>query len=140
MRDEVKRVALFGSGVAELTKQRAERIVKDLVGAGDVRKSQAAAVVKDLLESSRENRKELMRFVSVEVQAQMESLGFATKRDLERMERRITRLEAEMDSAGKRNRKTTRKRSTAKKTTAQRTAAQRGGATKPPLPESSPTT
>jgi polyhydroxyalkanoate synthesis regulator phasin len=144
MLDELRRVALFGSGVAELTKQRAERIVKELVGSGDVRGSQASAVVKDLMEASRQNRKELMRFVRSEVQSQMEGLGFATKRDFERLERRITRIEADLLTVTRRRKKTTqkttRKKTTAKKTSAQRTAARRVGATKPPLAETPPTT
>jgi polyhydroxyalkanoate synthesis regulator phasin len=142
MRDELRRMALFGSGVAELTKQRAEKIVKDLVQIGDVRRKQASSVVKDLMEASKENRKELLRFVRTEVQHQVESLGVATKRDLERLERRVTRLEDGLKTAGPPKtsaRKRTRKTST-RKTSAQRTAARTSGATKPPLPETPPTT
>lgn len=143
MRDELRRMALFGSGVAELTKQRAERIVKDLVGVGDVRGQQTSSVVKDLMEASRQNRKELMSFVRGEVRSQMEGLGLATKRDFERLERRIARLEADLlrarASTKKTTRKTPRKKSTAEKTSAQRTAARRTGATKPPIAETPPT-
>jgi polyhydroxyalkanoate synthesis regulator phasin len=144
MRDELRRMALFGSGVAELTKQRAEKIVKDLVQIGDVRRKQASSVVKDLMEASKENRKELLRFVRTEVQHQVESLGVATKRDLERLERRVTRLEDGLKTAGPPSKTTARKRPTRKtstrKTSAQRTAARTSGATKPPLPETPPTT
>lgn len=143
MRDELRRMALFGSGVAELTKQRAERIVKDLVAVGDVRTGHASSVVGDLMEASRQNRKELMRFVRTEVQSQLEGIGLATKRDLERLERRVTRLESDLRTLTapppkKTTRKSTRK-STARKTSVQRTAARRSGATKPPLPETPPT-
>ena len=105
MRDELRRMALFGSGIAELTVNRAERIVRDLVGAGDVGRKQASTVVRDLVETSRQNRTELMRFVRVEVANQTENLGLATKRDLDRLERRIKATTA----------KTTRK-ATGKKT------------------------
>jgi polyhydroxyalkanoate synthesis regulator phasin len=143
MRDELRRMALFGSGVAELTKQRAEKIVKDLVQIGDVRRKQASSVVKDLMEASKENRKELLRFVRTEVQHQVESLGVATKRDLERLERRVTRLEDGLKTAGPPSKTTARKRTrktSTRKTSAQRTAARTSGATKPPLPETPPTT
>lgn len=93
MRDELRRMALFGSGIAELTKHRAEQIVKDLVKGGDVGPKGASSMVKDLVERSRENRKELVRFVRGEIKNQIEGLGLATKRDFERLERRIGRLE-----------------------------------------------
>jgi polyhydroxyalkanoate synthesis regulator phasin len=108
--DELRRVALFTSGVAELTRHRAEQIVKDLVQQGDVRREQASAAVRDIMDVSRQSRQELVSFVRGEIRAQVANLGLASKRDFERLERRITRLEAQ----GKR---TTAKKSSAKKTT-----------------------
>jgi polyhydroxyalkanoate synthesis regulator phasin len=143
MRDELRRLALFGSGVAELTKQRAERIVRDLVNVGDVGRKQASSVVKDLMEASRENRTELMRFVRTEVRGQIEGLGLATKRDFERLERRVARLEADEKTSGPARKPAARRKATGAstgKTPAKRTAARRMGATKPPLPETPPTT
>jgi polyhydroxyalkanoate synthesis regulator phasin len=143
MRDELRRLALFGSGVAELTKQRAERIVRDLVNVGDVGRKQASAVVKDLMEASRENRNELMRFVRTEVRGQIEGLGLATKREVERLERRVARLEADEKTSGPARKPAARRKATGAstgKTPAKRTATRRMGATKPPLPETPPTT
>jgi polyhydroxyalkanoate synthesis regulator phasin len=86
-------VALVTSGIAELTRHRAEQIVKDFVKTGDVRKDQTSGVIKELLKRSAENRKELAGFVRAEIRNQMESLGVASKRDFERLERRVVRLE-----------------------------------------------
>jgi polyhydroxyalkanoate synthesis regulator phasin len=86
-------MALFGSGIAELTKHRAEQMVKDLVKGGEIGPKGASSLVKDLVDRSRENRKELVRFVRGEIKNQIEGLGLATKRDFERLERRIGRLE-----------------------------------------------
>jgi hypothetical protein len=110
------------------------------VGTGDVRRSQAASVVKDLMDASRQNRKELMRLVRFEVQSQMEGLGFATKRDFDKLERRIARLEADRTTPKAKKtpaRKTTRKKTATK--TGGGSVARRSGATKPPLAESTPT-
>lgn len=94
MREELRRMAMVTSGVVELTRNRAEQIVKDLMTSGDVRKDQTSGVIKELLKRSAENRKELAGFVRSEIRNQMESFGVASKRDLERLERRINRLEA----------------------------------------------
>lgn len=115
MLDELRRVALFTSGVAELTRHRAEQIVKDLVQRGDVRREQASAAVREIMDASRQSRQELIRFVRGEIQAQVANLGVASKRDLERLERRIVRLESQGKMAAK--------RSTAKKSTRKSTKA-----------------
>lgn len=118
MLDEVRRLALFGSGVAELTRHQAEQIVKDLVKAGDVRRQQASTAARDLYDRSRENRKQLTNIIRVEIENQVKNLGLASKRDLERLERRLARLEAD-------RKKTTAARSTAKKSTAKKTTSSR---------------
>jgi len=125
MLDELRRAALITSGVAELTRARAEQVVKDLVKAGDVRKDQASSVVKELLKRSEQNRKELSRFIRSEIQNQVASLGFANKRDVERLERRITRLEDKAKTAGASSAGTKssapKRKSTASKTSARST-------------------
>lgn len=90
MRDDVRRMAMFGSGVAELTRNRAEQLAKDLIA------------------RSNKNRGELLRLIRSEISKQLTSLGVATKRDVERLERRVARLEG----GGK---KSTRSASTTKK-------------------------
>ena len=101
MRDEVRRMALFGSGVAELTRHRAEQLARDLV------------------ERSKQNRDELMKLIRGEIQNQIASVGVATKRDLERLERRVTRLEGQVKDLNQK--KATPKKTAPNKTTAKKT-------------------
>jgi polyhydroxyalkanoate synthesis regulator phasin len=93
MRDELRRMAMFGSGVVELTRYRAEQMVKGLVSSGDLSPSGAPAMVSELVERSRQTRRELTNFVRDEIKNQIEGLGLASKREVERLERRIARLE-----------------------------------------------
>jgi polyhydroxyalkanoate synthesis regulator phasin len=86
-------MAMFGSGVVELTRYRAEQMVKGLVSSGDLSPSGAPAMVQDLIERSRQTRKEMTKFVRDEIKNQIEGLGLASKREVERLERRIARLE-----------------------------------------------
>ena len=76
MKDDLRRMALFGSGVAELTRHRAEQLARDLV------------------ERSKQNREDLMNAIRKEISNQLATLGVATKRDVERLERRVARLES----------------------------------------------
>lgn len=139
MLEELRRVAIVTSGVAELTRNKAERVVRDLVKAGDVRKDQTSVVVKELLRRSAENRKELTNFVRSEIKHQIEGLGLASKRDVERLERRVARIESRSKNAaeaaapakrrtagaGKKTsgNKSNKKKSTAKKTSGRKTSA-----------------
>ena len=93
MRDEIRRIALITSGVVELTRNRAEAIVRDLIKSGDLSGGQATQAVKDLMERSKQNRDEILNLIRTEFRNQTESLGLASKRDMERLERRVARLE-----------------------------------------------
>jgi polyhydroxyalkanoate synthesis regulator phasin len=134
MLDELRRVALVTSGVAELTRNRAEQIVRDLVRSGDVRRDKASSTVKELLTFAKENRREVLVMLRDEVRSQVESLGVATKRDLDRLERRLERLENRSERAqaatSEARSKTTAKKITAKKTTAKKSTAKKSTAKK----------
>jgi polyhydroxyalkanoate synthesis regulator phasin len=91
--DEVRRLALFTSGVAELTRNRAEQLVRDMVKSGEIRKDQASALVKTALDFSKANRPEFINAIREEIKSQVSRAGFVTKTDLERIERRVARLE-----------------------------------------------
>ena len=135
--EEMRRLAIFTSGVAELTRIRAEQVVKSVMSDHP----EASAAVKQLIEISKQNRQELLRVISQEMHDQVEALGLATKADLERIERRLARLEerARSDAAPRPSKKTTTtkssgrsKKSTArtKKSTARTKTTARGSTAK----------
>jgi polyhydroxyalkanoate synthesis regulator phasin len=115
--EEMRRLALFTSGVAELTRHRAEQIVKTMMS--DSSGAGASAMVRQLVETSRHNRQELLRLIGAEIRDQVESLGLATARDLDRLERRVARLEERVRSTSARAKRPSAKRTggRAKKTT-----------------------
>lgn len=117
MLDEVRRLALFTSGIAELTRNRAESVVRNWVGV-DLGNSRASAMARQLVETSERNRRELVRFIRAEMKNQIESLGVANHRDVERLERRIRRLEERVgegrSGSAASGKKTTRKKTAAR--------------------------
>lgn len=92
MRDDLRRMAMLGSGVAELTRNRAEQLAKDLIA------------------RSNKNRSELLRIIRAEISNQLTSLGVATKRDVERLERRVARLETTAKKTTRAGSSTTKKK------------------------------
>jgi polyhydroxyalkanoate synthesis regulator phasin len=128
--EEMRRLAIFTSGVAELTRNRAEQVVKSVMSDHP----EASAAVKQLVEISKQNRQELLRVISQEMHDQVEALGLATKADLERIERRLARLEerARSDAAPRSSKKTTTTKSSgrSKKPTARTKTTARGSVSK----------
>jgi polyhydroxyalkanoate synthesis regulator phasin len=95
VRDDLRRVALFASGVAEITRHRAEELVRTWSRGGDAPREQVQEMVRELMEWSRQNRKELARIVRAEIETQIASLGVARSSDLERLEQRLDKLESQ---------------------------------------------
>jgi polyhydroxyalkanoate synthesis regulator phasin len=128
VRDEIRRIALFASGVGDLTRNRAEQIAKELVKSGEVHRDQAAGWAKTLFDASAENRQEIIRFIRSEMQRQVQALGLATTQDLERLERRLDRVEATSRRINVKTtaaKKTAAKKAVGKKTTAGKTPGER---------------
>ena len=116
--DEFRRLALFTSGVAELTRHRAEQLVRELVQSGEVRRDQASSLVKMVLDLGKQNRQEIGQMIRSEIRNQISSLGLATERDLERLERRLARVEERQKAARTSDTKPARKKAKAPKKTA----------------------
>ena len=119
MRDDLRRAALFTSGVAEMTRNRAEDLIKGLMKTSEGRRDQTQGLVKDLVEWSTQNRKEIMALIGKEVESQLGGLGLASRREVERLERRVARLEDELRSqavADAASKKTSRRKTSAKTT------------------------
>ncbi len=78
-----------GMSFVDLTRERAEAVVKEWVDAGDLGKGKAKKAVDDLLDRSHRLTEELRSFVRREIGEQVAALGMATRDDLARLEARI---------------------------------------------------
>ena len=87
--DMLKRYLDAGMAFTQLTRARAEAIVKDLVKAGELQREQTQERVDDLLERSRKNTDQLRDLVRKEIREQLSSIGLATKEDIARLERKL---------------------------------------------------
>lgn len=88
--DQLRRYLDAGIAFTQMTRQRAEAIVKDLVNAGEMQRDQTQQFVDELVERSRKNTEMLLDTVRKEVADQLSNLGLATKADLDALERRIS--------------------------------------------------
>ena len=118
--DLLKKYLDAGLAFTQLTQQRAEAIVKDLVKAGEVQAEQATQRRNELLERSRKNTEALMSTIRKEVREQVKSLGLATQSDITALRKEIASLKGKSAPAAT---KTAAKKAPAAKKTAAKKAA-----------------
>lgn len=86
-----KRVLETGMQFTEMRRSQARALASDLVAQGQIARDQVSATVDELLDLSRRRTEDLRKMVQKEVSRQLSALGIATKADLARLERRLTK-------------------------------------------------
>ena len=119
--DLFKRYLDAGIAFTEMTRERAQAIVREWVKAGEVPMQRADDFIEDLVERSRQNTEAIVTLVQSQVQEQLGALGLATKADIARLEAKISRATSGTAAA---------KAPAAKKTAAKKTAATKSAAKK----------
>ena len=123
--DFLKRSMDAGMAFTQLTRARAEAIVKEWVKAGDIQREQAQERVDDLVERSRKNTEQFMETIRKEISRQLSTLGFATKDDLAKLEARLTKGAASRPAAKTTAKKAPAKSAPAKKASGAKTTAKK---------------
>ena len=88
---DLKQYLDAGVEFTQLRRSQAQKIVRDLVKNGQLAQEKTQSYVDELLERSRKRTDALVEAVRAEVRGQFETLGIATKDDLERLERKLAR-------------------------------------------------
>ena len=87
--DLFKRSLEAGTSFLDMTRERAEAMVKEWVDAGDLGKGRAQKAVEQVLDRSRKATDELRSMVRKEIGVQLAALGVATRDDIARLEAKI---------------------------------------------------
>jgi len=142
--DALKRYLEAGMAFTQLTRTRAEQVVKDLVAAGDLQRNQAKEAIDELIERSRKNTDVLAEQVRSEVDSQLSNMGLARKADVERLEAELERLKGSgakksaeptkaKTPAGAPEKKLAKPAETAKKAPAKKAPAKKAGGDMAPV-------
>ena len=99
--DLFKRYLEIGASVLGMSRERAERIVADLVASGEVAKGQAAKAADWLVERGKTGSEEIADLVRREIRQQIAALGLATKDDIARLQAQIDALRPPAPPAAK---------------------------------------
>jgi polyhydroxyalkanoate synthesis regulator phasin len=134
--DILKRFLDAGASFTQMTRERAEKLVKDLVQLGEVRADETQQAVQELVDRGRESTEQLMTWISTEVRKQMELVASRMDGLEERMDEVGRSLRMRSGPAKKSAAKTapaktsTAKKSPAKKSTAKKSPAKKSTAKK----------
>jgi polyhydroxyalkanoate synthesis regulator phasin len=93
MFEMIQKGLLIGIGLASLTVDKAEALVKELVKKGDVSEKEGKDLVEDLLKKSEEAKKDTEAKMQEMVRKALDKLNVATKSELAKLEERIKKLE-----------------------------------------------
>ncbi len=93
MIDLVKKGFLLGLGAAELTREKVETLVDELIQRGELAQKERRAAIEELLEGGRKAQDELFKRVRATVERAIGELGLPTKADMAKIEERLAALE-----------------------------------------------
>ncbi len=90
--DELKKVLLAGIGLTAMTYDKAEKIVKELMDKGRLTLDEGKELQSELKRRSQEEAKDLLG----QIKEKSQSLQYATKKDLQRLEGKLDALLEEL--------------------------------------------
>src|ERR1700739_4853790 len=96
--ERIRKYLDAGSVFGQVTRGRAEEIVRELVNAGDIQRSQAQEWVDTLVDRSRRSREQLLEQVRREVSAQLHKLD---RKSLEQIAKQVGDMLKQSAEAGR---------------------------------------
>jgi polyhydroxyalkanoate synthesis regulator phasin len=112
--ENFKKLFLAGVGAVSLSKDRAQRVVKELIEQGKIREQEGRKLVEEMMKKAAEKRKDVEQTIGAQVSQAYQKVNLATQEQLKKMEKRIHELERELakqnPQAGKTAKKKTGKR------------------------------
>ena len=95
-----KKAILLGLGLFELTRERAEALVDELVKKGEIAANERAAYLNELVTAAAEKEQRLVDQVKTAVRDIIADLGIARADDLTEIKERLARIEARLSDNG----------------------------------------
>jgi polyhydroxyalkanoate synthesis regulator phasin len=87
---------LTGLGTVSLTKEKAEKLVNELIARGEIEKARKKETVDDLVKKGKDIKKTLEDMMETKVKGMIEKMPLATKSELDKLKKRIELLEKEL--------------------------------------------
>src|ERR1700686_3819856 len=96
--DGLRRYVEAATALTQITRSRAEELVRELIKAGELERHRAQDWVEDLVKTSRDRSEALVSTVRGEVRQQLKELGFTNVEDLAK---KVAEILARSSAAGR---------------------------------------
>ena len=94
--DGFKKVFLAGVGALSLSKEKAKKVVEELIAEGQVKEKEGRILVDEMLKKADTARKEVEKSVKGNIETVLGKVNLATQVQLRKMEKRIHDLEKKL--------------------------------------------
>jgi polyhydroxyalkanoate synthesis regulator phasin len=89
----MRKMIYFGLGTLSLTREKAEKMMNEMVDKGEVNKEEARQFIDEAIKKGAEEKEELRQMIRQEYQEIKNQFSLVTKKELEALEARIKALE-----------------------------------------------
>ncbi len=96
MNNLIKKTILTGLGIASLTKEKAEKLVKDLIKEGEVSEGEGSKFVKELLDRVENNKKALEKQTEKIVHNVLKTLNIPSRKDIVGLNNKVEKLDKKL--------------------------------------------
>jgi len=96
MSDFFEKIYLSGLGTISITKEKAERIVNELISRGKLEKSKKKETIDGLMKKGKDIKKNLEKLTETKVKRMLDRMELATKSDVKSLKKRIAVLEKKL--------------------------------------------
>ncbi len=101
MKDIIKKSFLLGLGAASITKNQAEKAVKELVRRNAVTVKEGREMLKKVKRVAEGERKRVQKFAGQEARRVAGKLGITSKAHIARVKKKLSSIDRELSSRGK---------------------------------------
>ncbi len=92
MSDLIEKTILAGLGALSLSREKAEKLAKDLVKRGELSRNEEAKFVKDLMGQAKKGKVEMERRIEKTVKKILVKLDVPTRKELNALKARVDKL------------------------------------------------
>ena len=101
MKEIVKKSFLLGLGAATLTKEQAEKTIRDLVRKNAVTLKESRGILKKIGKAADAERKRISKFAQQEAARISSQMGVASKAQLSKVRERLKSIDRELSTRGR---------------------------------------
>lgn len=98
MKDFIKNMIYKGVGLASLSKNKIEDMVKEISEATELSEEEGKRLVKEFMEESRKAKQDMERQVNSAVQKVIEKMNVPSKKEIESLKSRLDKLEKKLSA------------------------------------------